>query len=432
MLRTSYGLVVVCFSFSLTPLLAQDTRFTSGNIQVKRQDERDEKGAPLFYNLILRDQINFGYCFEEPKHRRMAVTYYHPHGPVGMVFKKYDWFAGKPHTYDADARLPASLAALGAVSPMAQLAACWSEPPVCVIGMNVGTPAAYARPLQCLDFYEPTKAIIELNERNEDRFFHFIPDAVLRGAHIRIKHGAPRKELKKNGPQKFYRLMILEACSGENGEKIFLEFFTKEGIAQCMEHLADDGILCVHTSHRFVDMPPVLAAIAADLKLHVRRGHDQAPDARRSDGKLAEMGHFSSEWVMIARDSKILDVACKTPENYEEAVKRGGFNPIETKYWSEPTPIKSVWTDDGPNPLHGVLRAHPFAMRYSAVMNPVAEALGRGAEKLGFGIEVQRHVFGLSQMPRIMDEFMVREQLKNHPDVRHLWDTPPVKQKTNP
>src|SRR5205807_2692816 len=121
---------------------------------------------------------------------------------------------------------------------------------------------------------------------------HFIPDARRRGAALRIYQGSPR-QLVKHGPRSFYHLMILEACSGENGEKLFLELLTREGIAQCLEHLVDDGVLCVHTSHRFVDLPPVLAAIGAELKLHVRRGHDQAPGSSERGGKmeLAEIGH---------------------------------------------------------------------------------------------------------------------------------------------
>src|SRR5206468_1122457 len=146
------------------------------------------------------------------------------------------------------------------------------------IGMEAGTPASYARPFQHFDFYEPTREIIDLHERTgKDRFFHFIPDARERGAVIKVIHGSPRQQLAKNGPRHFYRLMVLEACSGENGEKLFLDMFTKEGIAQCFENLADDGILAVHTSHRFISLPPILATIAADLKLHVSLGRDMAP-----------------------------------------------------------------------------------------------------------------------------------------------------------
>src|SRR5262249_47147460 len=239
-----------------------------------------------------------------------AATYYHPQGPVGVALAKFNWFPWGPvTTYAADARLPASLIGLGAPTPslnlpLTQLVAVWSEPPIAVIGMNAGTPASYARPFQHLHFYEPTKEIIELNEGKKQRFFHFIPDARERGVQIRVSHGNPRQKLRDEGPRKFYHLMILEACSGENGEKLFLDLWTKEGIAQCCAHLADDGVLCVHTSHRFIDLPPVLAAIGKDLNLHVNRGMDLAPGNQRWRGgtaDLAEVGHYTSEWVLLAR-----------------------------------------------------------------------------------------------------------------------------------
>src|SRR5262249_97137 len=293
MSRASFLLPILLLFVVATPIFGQrkdDIRYGSGNIVVMKGMERLEKEKGLeqlpYYGL-LRDQINFGHCFEDVKYRRLPTTYYHPLGPLGLVFQKYNWFPGPVNTYHADARLPASLTALCSspgVLPTAQLVALWSEPPVAVIGMNCGNVASYARPFQHFHFYEPSKEIIDLNEGKE-RYFQFLPDARSRGAQVRIFHGPPRQQLRKHGPPKFYQLILPEACSGEKGEKIFLEFFTREGIAQCLAYLADDGILCVHTSHRFLDLPRVLAAIGKDLKLEVRQGRDMAPGARWAGGK---------------------------------------------------------------------------------------------------------------------------------------------------
>jgi hypothetical protein len=382
MSRASFLLPILFFQ-SVIPgsLLAQprpqEVLFKSGNIQVKHGVEHDGEK-----NMLLRDQINFGWCFTDAKYRRMPVTYYHPQGPIGLAFQKFNWFLGNVNTYHADARLPASLVALGACAgpanlPLSQMTALWSEPPVAVIGMEAGTPASYARPFQHFHFYEPTKEVIALNERKgKDRFFHFIPDARARGAAVRIFPGAPRGHLSQHGPRNFYHLMLLEACSGEDGEKIFLELLTKEGIAQCLDHLVDDGVLCVHTSHRFVNLPPVLAAVGADLKLHVRRGHDQAPAGRfRAGGKtdLAEIGHFTSEWVLLARHQRTLDQVCKTPAKYEELLREAGLGGFD-EYWSTPTPLKQVC-----------------------------------------------FIRDLGNLPRPVEQWMVQSQLRNNPQVDKLW-----------
>src|SRR5262245_13186097 len=199
--------------------------------------------------------------------------------------------------------------------------------------------------------------MIDLNEGKPKPFFQFVLDARSRGAQIRYIEGSPRQKLREQGPRSFYHIMILEACTGENGEKIFLDLFTKEGIAQCFEHLVHDGVLCVHTSHRFVDLPPVLAAIGKELKLHVSRGQDEAPGY---SSELAEVGHFTSQWVLLARRENVLNAICKAPANYDELrMKRRpngvGGTPGEP-YWTTPTPLDRVWTDKGPNLLHGVLR----------------------------------------------------------------------------
>src|SRR5207244_2728190 len=41
---------------------------------------------------------------------------------------------------------------------------------------------------------------------------------------------------------------------------------------------ARGGILCVHTSNRYVDLVPVVADVAASLGFASKRGHDSAPD----------------------------------------------------------------------------------------------------------------------------------------------------------
>jgi len=425
MSRTAYLLSMLCFLLLMpAPVLAQnrdnDVIFQSGNIKVRRQTIRLEEGKALSYHTLLRDNIHFGLCYADAEHRRIAGTYYHPQGPLGMVMQKFNWFPGPINTYFADVRLPASLVALG--SPLAQLTALWSEPPVAIIGLEAGTSVSYVRPGQHVHIYEPAKELIDLHEtKDKDRWFHFIHDARQRGTVLSIIQGPPRQQLKQRGPGNFYHVMVLEACSGENGEKIFLEFFTKEGIAQCLEHLVEDGVLCVHTSHRFLDLPKVLTAIGDDLKLHVLVGHDNAPGARFGDGaELAEIGHFTSEWVMLSRKKEILDAVCKEPPNYAELMKKDRFG-RRGDYWSSHAPLKQVWTDKGPNLLHGVLRGHPFTMRYSAAMEPVADFLGGAAKSVGLGVNVERSIRDMSRLPYGVEQWMVQSQLKTNPQVEKLW-----------
>ncbi|MFO0970214.1 MAG: hypothetical protein U0793_32085 [Gemmataceae bacterium] len=403
----------------------RDTVFRSGSMEIRQSVvENPGSGGPLTLFTLMRDGIAFGECIAEEKFRRLPTTYYHPKGPAGLAFGRFDWFPAGVNTFHADARLAAALVAEALPLTGPPLAQLWSEPPVAVLGMAAGTPAAYARPLQSFHFYEPSREMIEINDRPAGRrFFHYLADARARGADIRVFEGTPRKQLRERGPKAFYRLMILEACSGEDGERLALDLLTKEGIAECFEHLAPGGVLCVHTSHRFIDLPPILAAIAHDLKLEVRRGHDTPPAVwgGKRPSSVEEGQHFSSEWVLLARDLATLRAICKTPPGYEDAFRKAGLGAPD-RYWLIPEPAEQPWTDKGPNLLHGVLRSHPFAMRYEPVARVLTGVAGALARAAGIrSLEFHRGLDSLSRLPPPLNEALVARQLKDSPRVETLW-----------
>src|SRR5262249_6562645 len=142
---------------------------------------------------------------------RLATTYYHRAGPVGMAMERFDWFqklgAIRPsevvdywNTYKSDARMPASLIGLGAASPgtstlpIGQLVGAWSEPPYAVIGLGTGTMASYARPFQHMHFYEIDDRVRRYSQPPPGRtlFFCYANDAVERGAELHVLMGDAR------------------------------------------------------------------------------------------------------------------------------------------------------------------------------------------------------------------------------------------------
>jgi hypothetical protein len=137
------------------------------------------------------------------------------------------------------------------------------------------------------------------------------------------------------GPDNFYHMIVVDAFSSD---AIPRHLITKEAIQMYFKKLAPDGILCVHTSNRYVDLVPVVADAARELGLASVRGHT---------GGGKERGHFSSEWVMVARDQGILNKLKEPP------TAAGQRDP----YWSTPsfTPGRHMWTDDYSN-LWGALR----------------------------------------------------------------------------
>ena len=88
-------------------------------------------------------------------------------------------------------------------------------------------------------------------------------------------------------------MMVVDAFSSD---AIPAHLLTKEAFEMYFKHLTQDGILCVHTSNRHVDLPLVVADVADSLGLVCKRGHFEP-----ADGNAVRPGATSSEWVMVAR-----------------------------------------------------------------------------------------------------------------------------------
>jgi hypothetical protein len=241
--------------------------------------------------------------------------------------------------------------------PGQQLACLWSEPPIAVIGLAAGSPAVYARPFQFVDCYEHDQRIIRFSQPPADKepFFHYLHSARQRGAEVRIFQGEERQTLAVRGPKGFYHVMILELCISTRTpmEEIYVDLLTREGMALCFECLAEDGVLCVHTSHRYVKMPPVIADVARSLGLVYKVGRDMGEYYDPQTGINRELA-FTSEWVMVARHERAL-ANLREPPGYKP-------NPAnKDPYWSVPPATgKYAWTDHGFNSCQGLFRDDPL------------------------------------------------------------------------
>jgi hypothetical protein len=335
-----------------------------GAISVKEWTGRD-----YTYRQLIHGHIDHGMNFIVPemKHRgdpvmdksRLATTYYHREGPVGRVMEKFNWFPDKENSnkYSADARMPASLLAsafgdqtsLGGGIPASMFVTAWSEPPIATVGLGTGTMASYGRPYQHVHFYEIDNQILRLSLMKqtaeihhwfdykeyidtaakradfEKHNFNYLERAIERGCTVQVLMGDARLRMAlpyKNhyrkdagkaldltdpggGPEKFYHMMVVDAFSSD---AIPAHLLTAEAFEMYFGRLVDEGVLCVHTSNRFVDLPKVVAAITAKMewtdekgkkvKYAFKRGHDNNTDRTE--------GHYTSEWVMVARKAEYI------------------------------------------------------------------------------------------------------------------------------
>jgi hypothetical protein len=122
-----------------------------------------------------------------------------------------------------------------------------------VIGLGVGTIAAYGHPGDRIRFYEINPAVAPIAQH----LFTYLRDSA---AHIDIIDGDARFSLASEPPQKF-DVLVIDAFSGD---AIPLHLLTSEAIALYKRQLATGGILAFHISNQHVNLEPPIALLAKD------------------------------------------------------------------------------------------------------------------------------------------------------------------------
>jgi hypothetical protein len=189
------------------------------------------------------------------------------------------------------------------------------EGSVGVIGLGVGSVAAYARAGQRWTFYEIDPLVEQI--ARDDRYFTFLRAC---GDRCRVEIGDGRLLIRSGA--EIHDVIVLDAFSSD---AIPVHLMTREAIGEYLSHLSDRGVLVFHISNRHFDLQPVLARLAADRQLHAVVRFD-----RPSPGGPA--GREPSRWLAMSRHSGSL--ASLTADRGWEPVAAGDVD---------------LWTDDFSN-----------------------------------------------------------------------------------
>ena len=120
-----------------------------------------------------------------------------------------------------------------------------------MIGLGVGTLAAYARPGDYFRFYE----INPMVEQMARGYFHFLSDC---SGKVDVIRGDARLALEREAPENF-DVLVLDAFSGD---VIPLHLLTVEAFTAYLRHVVPDGIIAVHISNIHFGLGPVVDAIS--------------------------------------------------------------------------------------------------------------------------------------------------------------------------
>lgn len=128
-----------------------------------------------------------------------------------------------------------------------------------VVGLGVGTLAAYAQGNDYFRFYEINPQIVEIASKD----FAFLPQC---RARYDVVLGDGRISLERE-PNQNFDLLVLDAFSGDS---VPVHLLTREAVKLYFRHLKPDGVLIVHISNRYLDLAPVVAG-ACDGTGHIVR-----------------------------------------------------------------------------------------------------------------------------------------------------------------
>jgi spermidine synthase len=151
-----------------------------------------------------------------------------------------------------------------------------------VIGLGVGTLATYGRAGDSFRFYELNPAVIQV----ASVYFRFLNESA---AATEVVAGDGRLALEHEPPQNF-DVLILDAFSGDS---IPVHLLTTQAFEVYFRHLRPGGIVAVHVTNRYLDLAPVVEALAAALRKQVRMIHSEADPPS---------GIYAADWSLVADD----------------------------------------------------------------------------------------------------------------------------------
>lgn len=159
---------------------------------------------------------------------------------------------------------------------------------VAVLGLGVGTLAAYGRAGDRVRFFEINPAAIQVARER----FTFLSDAP---AQVDVVEGDARVTLAQDPT--IWDVIVVDAFSGD---AIPLHLITEEAVAMYLSRLGSDGVLAINVSNRHADLPRVLWAHAERFGLSA---------AGRTASVDSPLGPYRSDWAFLAFAPDVLRFA---------------------------------------------------------------------------------------------------------------------------
>lgn len=237
-------------------------------------------------SILFHGQTQHGAQYNDDPLRYHPTAYYTVESGIGQLLSRH------PHTYRSNPK------------PLR----------VGVVGLGIGTLAAYGREGDQYRMYEINPQVIDLALNSP--YFSYLKDT---DASLEIVEGDARiqleQELKTSGSQEF-DILVLDAFSSDS---VPVHLLTREAFALYLQHLAGGGVIAVHVSNKYLNLVPLIRTLEEEFRL-------QEVMVRRTDP--SQIG-LRSTWLILME-------------------QRNGMLPIRwaDRYSSAPYKPVRIWTDE--------------------------------------------------------------------------------------
>ena len=210
-----------------------------------------------------------------------------------------------------------------------------------IIGLGIGTLAAYGREGDLFRFYEIDPAVVRI--ARDEEYFSYLTDSP---AEIEVVLGDARLQIAEeqaNRARQDFDILIVDAFSSDS---IPVHLLTREAFAHYAAALADDGLLAIHVSNRHFDLTSLVSRMGYGAGLS---------NLIVLTGSAPRMLSIQARWVVLARNPERLRRLESVVLHQHRSlglppslIRTARLAEVETRYLS-------LWTDDYSD-LFGVLR----------------------------------------------------------------------------
>jgi hypothetical protein len=267
-----------------------------GVLSVKPQDMDDPARAA--YGLA-HGRVLHGFQLRAEQDRRTTTAYYGPTSGVGIAMR---------HATSEDSRPRRNLR-------------------IGLVGLGIGTIAAYGRPGDLFRYYEINPDVIRI--ASDPKYFSYLCDSLAR---IEVIPGDGRLSLERELEQHEQHDLDILAIDAFSGDAIPVHLLTVEAFEIYMRRLKNpSGILAIHITNTYLDLKPVVFSAASSVGLKAVLVHSEG------DGRAT----LGSDWVLLSTEENF-------PAVVSSAMGAGGNAPN----------IRTIhpWTDDYSNLIQIVNR----------------------------------------------------------------------------